>query len=308
VLFRQCRLGLTVLAFTLVVSWSTMVSVGPASARATTRTPDVLDVPTAVIQTADGPVGYREFGAGSPLLLVMGLSGSMDEWAPDFVDALAHHHTVVLFDNAGVGKTGSLPSPLTISAMANQTSALVTALRLGRISILGWSMGGMVAQALAVLHPAQVSKLVLAATQPGTGHALPIPPAAAAATASGDPGRVLPVLFPATATTALRSYVSQILSYSGTYQATAPVVAAQGAAVGQWMAGEDAAGTRFRTVRRPLLVADGTEDRLNPVANDRTLAHDGAGKLLLYSGAGHAFLFQDSAGFVNAVDRFLAAK
>jgi pimeloyl-ACP methyl ester carboxylesterase len=307
VLLRRCRLGVALLTMVLA-AWSTMVGVGPASAAGTTRSTNVLDVPTAVVQTTDGPVGYRELGAGSPLLLVMGLSGSMDEWPPDFVDALARHHTVVLFDNAGVGKTGPLPSPLTITAMANQTSALMTALRLGRTSVLGWSMGGMVAQALAVLHPAQVSKLVLAATQPGTGHALPIPAAAAAATASGDPVRVLSVLFPASARAALRSYVSQILSYGGAYEATAPVVAEQSTAVEQWMAGDDVAGARFGTAKHPLLVADGTEDDLNPVANDRALAHEGAGKLLLYPGAGHAFLFQDSASLIGALDRFLAAK
>jgi pimeloyl-ACP methyl ester carboxylesterase len=100
---------------------------------------------------------------------------------PDFVDALAAHHRVVVFDNAGVGGTAGLPAPLTISAMAGQTSALITALRLGRPAVLGWSMGGMTAQALAVLHPDQVSRLVLAATQAGTGRSLPIPPAAQAA-------------------------------------------------------------------------------------------------------------------------------
>jgi pimeloyl-ACP methyl ester carboxylesterase len=77
----------------------------------------------------------------------------MDYWAPSFVDALAAHHTVIVFDNAGVGDTAALPSPLSIPAMAGQTSALISALRLGRPAVLGYSMGGMVAQALAVLFP-----------------------------------------------------------------------------------------------------------------------------------------------------------
>jgi pimeloyl-ACP methyl ester carboxylesterase len=78
-----------------------------------------------------------------------------------------------MFDNSGVGRTQELPPPLTIDAMADQTSALIDTLGLGRPDVLGWSMGGMIAQALAVLHPAQVGRLVLCATYPGTGAAVP---------------------------------------------------------------------------------------------------------------------------------------
>ena len=76
-----------------------------------------------------------------------------------------------MFDNSGDGRTQQLPLPLTIDAMAGQTSALISTLGLGRPDVLGWSMGGMIAQALAVLHPAQVRRLVLCATYPGTGAA-----------------------------------------------------------------------------------------------------------------------------------------
>jgi pimeloyl-ACP methyl ester carboxylesterase len=155
------------------------VSSGTAQTRVTAAPPaDILTAPAQVARTTAGDVGYREVGTGSPLLLITGFSATMDDWAPSFVDALAAHHRVVVFDNAGVGETAALPGPLTISAMAGQTSALISALRLGRPAVLGWSMGGMIAQALAVQHPGQVSQLVLAATQAGTGMSLPIPPAA----------------------------------------------------------------------------------------------------------------------------------
>ncbi|MFZ0664216.1 MAG: alpha/beta hydrolase, partial [Acidimicrobiales bacterium] len=136
---------------------------------------DVIGAPTKVAETAAGAVGYREVGTGTPIVLIMGLGGSIDDWQPSFVATLARGHKVVVLDNAGVGRTASLPAPLSITEMADQTSALISTLGLGRVAVLGWSMGGMIAQALAVLHPAQVSKLVLAATQPGTGHAVPIP-------------------------------------------------------------------------------------------------------------------------------------
>ena len=266
----------------------------------------VVDAPVKVAHTAAGPVGYREVGAGSPLLLITGFGASIDSWQPAFVAALAADHQVVALDNAGVGQTAGLPAPVSITAMANQTSALISTLRLGRVAVLGWSMGGMIAQALAVLHPAQVSRLVLAATQPGTGHALPVPPAAAAALVSSNPAELLAVLFPPGAATAARSYVAGILRYPGYYQAPRTALAGQSLALQQWIAGMDQAGVRFGQVRLPVLVADGTLDQLDPSANDRALAASVPGaRLLLYPGAGHAFLFQDMASFLPAVERFL---
>jgi len=240
------------------------------------------------------------------VLLIMGLGGSMDAWPPSFVDALAARHQVVVFDNSGVGRTASAGSPLTIPAMATQTSALISALRLSRPAVLGWSLGGMVAQDLAVTHPAQVSRLILAATQPGTGTAQPIPPAAAAAAASPNPIGVLSVLFPRGQAAAARAYATGILQYPGFYQASAATKVSQGLALERWMAGQVRAGRQTGTLRLPTLVADGTADALNPVANDRLLARGIPGAtLLLYPGAGHAFLFQDAATFLPAAQKFL---
>jgi pimeloyl-ACP methyl ester carboxylesterase len=285
----------------------TSISGTPAAGLTVVLPRNVIAAPIRVADTAAGPVGYREVGAGSPLLLVMGLSGSIDDWQPDFIATLAAEHTVVVFDNAGVGRTAAVAAPLSITEMADQASALISTLRLGRTAVLGWSMGGMIAQALAVLHPAQVSRLVLAATQPGTGKAVPIPAAAAAAAASSDPGRVLSVLFPPGQTAAAQEYALGIFRYPDIYQAPPAVTAEQAVAVMQWIAGHDPAGREIGDIRIPTLVADGTLDALDPVADDRQLAAGVPGaKLILYPGAGHAFLFQDSASFLPALQRFLS--
>jgi pimeloyl-ACP methyl ester carboxylesterase len=316
----MARLLMARLPFRMIVALAGAVALlagcgAGSSSGATTSTPThrvpvvrpvaVIDAPAKVADTAAGAVGYRQVGTGSPILLIMGLGGSMDDWPPAFVATLATGHTVVMPDNAGVGQTASLAPPLGITEMANQTSALISTLRLGRVAVLGWSMGGMIAQALAVLHPAQVSKIVLAATQPGTGHAVAIPPAAAAA-ASPNPGAVISVLFPPSDIAAAQAYTASIVRYPGSYRAPSTTVAAQQGAVEQWMAGKDQAGPRFGAVRLPLLVADGTLDELDPSANDRSLAGSLPGaKLILYPGAGHGFLFQDMVSFLPAVQRFL---
>jgi pimeloyl-ACP methyl ester carboxylesterase len=299
-----------------LAAWATALTIlgaaaaMPASASTPTASggapPDIVAAPTLVASTAAGDIGYREVGTGSPVLLITGFSGTMDDWAPSFVDALAAHHTVVVFDNAGIGDTSSLPSPLTIPAMAGQASALISALRLGRTAVLGWSMGGMIAQALAVLHPRQVGGLILAGTQAGTGTSLPIPAAAQAALASGNLAALLSVLFPADQIAAAEAYLAGIVQYQDRYPVSAAVLAEQSAAIQQWMAGQDPAGRRLGRIRARTLVADGTQDAFDPVANDWLLARGiPRARLVLYPDAGHAFLFQAAAQFVPAVERFL---
>ncbi|HUB69150.1 MAG TPA: alpha/beta hydrolase [Acidimicrobiales bacterium] len=259
-----------------------------------------------VAHTTDGAIGYREIGTGSPLLLLMGYLGSMDNWAPDFVDQLARSHRVVMMDNAGVGGTAQVRGTLTIDAMAAQASALLDALHLGKVAVLGWSMGGMTAQALAVLHPGQVTRLVLAATQVGNGKALAVPAAAAAKLASPDPAVVLSALFPPGQGAAARAYAFGLLQYPGFYTAPASVLVAQSSAVGQWIEGKDPAGREVTRIGAPALVADGTADALDPAQNAYLLADAIKGsKVHLYPDAGHAFLFQDYAEFISAVNAFL---
>ena len=265
----------------------------------------VSTAPVRVAQTSDGRVGYRKVGSGPPLVLVMGYAGTMETWDPQFVDALAHRFTVVVFDNAGIGKTSSLRGPLTIDAMAQQTSALIGALHLGAPDVLGWSMGGLVAEALAVLHPSQVHRLMLCATFPGTG-AVRSPKAAVNDLNAGG-ARATAVLFPPGHEAAATVFAVALSAYPASTTPPRAVVSAQATAVLRAWAGKDAALRRFRRIAAPTLVADGTLDRLVPAANARRLARGIAGaKLLLYKGAGHAFLFQDLGSFVPAVEAFLA--
>ncbi len=268
--------------------------------------PDVLTTPIRVVRTPAGTVAYRELGSGPTLLLITGAAASMDDWPPGFVDALAAHHTVVVFDNAGVGRTSAVAAPdsLSITAMASQTSALISALRLGRPAVLGWSMGGMIAQALAVSHPAQVSRLILAASAVGTGKAVPLPPSA---TVSGlDPEQLAVALFPKNQAAAARAYISAVLQYPGSYQVSAATFDSQYLAAERWLAGQDAAGRLVGDIRVPTLAADGTLDQFTGPANARLLARSVPGaKLLLFADAGHGFLFQDAASFLRAVETFI---
>jgi pimeloyl-ACP methyl ester carboxylesterase len=228
----------------------------------------------------------------------MGYGWTMEGWDPRLVHALALHHRVVMFDNSGVGRTQELPQPFSVDAMADQTSALITALGLGRPDVLGWSMGGMIAQALAVLHPAQVRRLVLCATYPGGGQSV-LPPVADRQAASD---------FPANQAGALNAFKAAIAEYPPAPAVSAGLKGIQDLAVSDWQTGSDAAGRQTARISAPTLIADGTSDQLDPVANDHTLARIIPGAtLVLYPDAGHAFLFQDWTRFAALVNSFLAA-
>ena len=267
--------------------------------------PDVVTAPVQVVRTPDGTVGYRELGSGPALLLITGGAASMDDWPPSFVDALAAHHQVVVFDNAGVGRTSAVSAPgsLSIAAMTSQTSALISALRLRRPAVLGWSMGGMIAQDLAVSHPAQVSRLILAATAVGTGKGVPIPQPTPAEDL--NPEQLVAPLFPKDQAAA-RAYLNAIQQYPGSYGVSAVTYRSQYLAVQRWVAGQDAAGRLVGDIRVPTLVADGTLDQFAGPVNARLVASSVPGaKLLLFADAGHAFWFQDAASFIPAVETFI---
>ena len=266
----------------------------------------VVEVPVKVAKTSMGDVAYRVFGRGPDLVLVMGYAGTMQTWEPHFVDMLARHFRVVIFDNAGIGATAPLKAPRSIDAMADQTSALITALRLGAPDVLGWSMGSMIAQALAIRHPSQVNRLVLCAAFPGVGNAVqPSQPDVAALT-DGNVAAAQADLFPAGQTLAADAFGGDISAYPSAPASPASVIAVQKTAVLAWFDGLDPAGREAARIAVATLVAAGASDRIDAAANDRELASQIPGsRLVLYAGAGHAFLFQEGASFTFLVRRFL---
>jgi pimeloyl-ACP methyl ester carboxylesterase len=284
-------------------------AVTKAKTGSTTPVPGAVSIASAPIQTAHtklGAVAYRTVGSGAPLLLITGYSGTMEGWDRRFADTLAQHHRVVIFDNAGVGHTQALPAPLTIDAMANQTSALITALGLNHPDVLGWSMGSMIAQALAVLHSSQVHRLILCASYPGNATTVRPAQAAIHALTSTSQQTVLNDIFPASQTAAQHTYLAAISSYPSAPAAPVGTVSAQGHAVDVWWAGRDPAGQQAATITAPTLIADGTADRLDPLANSHALARlIPRAKLILYPDAGHAFLFQDQTTFISLIESFL---
>jgi pimeloyl-ACP methyl ester carboxylesterase len=133
---------------------------------------------------------------------------------------------------------------------------------------------------------------VLCATFPGTGKIAPPAQAAAQALTSGNVQEVTAVLFPANQVAAQQAYLAATAAYPPRAAAPAAAIADEGQAVNLWLGGADPAGQKTARITAPTLIADGTNDRLDPVANDYALAQLIRGaSLKLYPDAGHAFLF-----------------
>ena len=113
---------------------------------------------------------YEEHGSGEPLLLIMGWGGNAATWMPQ-IPGLAQHYRVIAFDNRGAGRTEAPEGPYSIRQMAADTAALLDALAIERTHVFGISMGGMIAQELALAHPERIDALVLGCTSAGGGDA-----------------------------------------------------------------------------------------------------------------------------------------
>jgi pimeloyl-ACP methyl ester carboxylesterase len=123
--------------------------------------------PTQTVSAANGiDYAYRSVGAdGTPLVLLQHFRGNLDNWDPALIDALAEHRRVITFDNTGVGaSTGRTPHG--IAEMAHDAVEFITALELDRVDLLGFSIGGFVAQEIALVRPDLVERIVLASAAP----------------------------------------------------------------------------------------------------------------------------------------------
>ncbi|MFH9469700.1 alpha/beta fold hydrolase [Streptomyces clavifer] len=253
---------------------------------------------------------YRDLGpaSGVPLVLLTHLGATLDEWDPRFVDALARDRRVVAFDLPGVGgSTGRVPG--TVAAMARSAEGFVAALGLTRMDLLGFSLGGFIAQQVALDAPGLVRRLVLAGTGPAGGAGIDRPTGGAyvywdmarAAMARTDAKEFL--FFPRTpmGKAAAEAYLACLRER--VMDRDAPIRLSsfhrQITTIQGWGRAEPQDLAR---IVAPTLIANGDHDRMVPT----DLSHDMHARvpgstLIIYPGAGHGGVFQLVDEFVDAV-------
>src|SRR5919112_5273456 len=129
-----------------------------------------------IVQVGDIDIAYKVSGRGDPILLISGGSADKNAWDPSFISDLSSNHTVIVFDNRGVGNTTIGSKPYTMEQLANDTAGLLDALKIQNANVLGYSLGSYIAQQLTITNPEKVSRLVLAAASCGGEESMSKPP------------------------------------------------------------------------------------------------------------------------------------
>jgi pimeloyl-ACP methyl ester carboxylesterase len=263
-------------------------------------------------RAGDTRIAWYERGHGAPLAMLIGTGSTMAEWDPALLRLLARDHRLILFDYPGVGLSGPWRGR-SFDSLAGATAGLMRAIGVPRADVLGWSMGGFVAQRLAIDHPGRVSHLILAGTNPGGSRTVLGTPRAQAIDSEPHPtdAQILRELYPPNRQAEGRRFLRRLetASRSGEipddFSVAAATVRRQVAAEGPWLR-SNRNYRQLRDVAVPTLAAAGAADPVVPAIDLRRIAAripDSAFKL--FPGA-HAFLFQDRRPFTRATDRFLS--
>lgn len=306
------RRGLITLA-AATVALSLMAS-APTPALAQAPVCGTACVETRFVETGGVRYAYRVVGAGEgpPLLMVNRFRGTMDEWDPAFIDALAKTRTVILFDNAGVARSSGTASPR-LAGWADSAIAFLSALGYEQADVFGFSFGGLVAQEMAHHHPDAVRRLIIAGSGAGYVEGANVrPEAIAVATRPVNTEDDFLYLFFRDTPTSQAAGREHLARLSQREDAFSTLVSAE-----TWRAMLSASSdvgspetsllNRAPELKHPVLVANGIEDVMIPTYQSFALAQAlPNATLVIYPDSGHAFMFQHVAAFTEAVDRFLS--
>src|SRR5882757_3717809 len=282
----------------------------PAAAADYTTTPNQY-IEYEGIRYAYRTIGER--GDKLPLVLFQHFTGTMDDWDRRTIEGLAKSREVIVFDNAGVGASGGA-SPDTVAGMAKVAEGIIDSLHLKKIDVLGYSVGGAVAQQLLADRPELVQKAIIVGSAPqGSAGFKNLPQVLASAfkksKETDTPVRVV-LFFTDTTKVAGLEYMKNVDNH--TVDAETPVsettMKAQAKAIVTWGSMPNN-HDKLARITQPVLIVNGSNDIMAPTLESVELfQHIPNAQLSLYPNSGHGSLFQHHALFVSQVDTFLDSK
>lgn len=250
-------------------------------------------------------IAWEERGSGAPLLLIHGLGYAAGWGWGSILEPLACHFKVITFDNRGIGGSDSPPGPYTATVMADDALAVLQAAHVDGAHVLGTSLGGMVAQELALRHSWAVDNLVLACTTPGGPNSHPMPKQTL---------RLITQPLDLPPLERFKAFVRNALSEpydEAMVEEIAKIRIDEAQPLEAWQA-QAAAGVghdafdRLGEISAPTLVVTGTADEVVDPANSLLLAERiPEARLEVFEGAGHLFFWQEPDRFVALLEEFL---
>jgi len=272
--------------------------------------------PTRFVDANGMRFAYRRFGktGGVPLVFNIHFTGTMDHWDPAVTNGLAQDREVILFDNTGISSTSG-EVPQSIEEMAANAAAFIKALGLTQVDVLGFSMGGLIAQQLALAEPQLVRRLILVGTGPRSGEGMQsLTPEAQDifGAAYEEPDHLwLRVHFsPSEASQAAgRKFLQRfrLRTENRDPEANDKVAPAQLAALAKWGAPRENPFDYLKALAQPTLVINGDNDVIIYSINSWILQQNiPNAQLIIYPDANHGSLYQYPERFVTHVAQFLS--
>ncbi|MDU0362061.1 alpha/beta hydrolase [Rhizobium sp. 25PS6] len=272
------------------------------------------EAPNLWINVGETPFAYRDLGpqGGVPVILLNHWGAVLDNFDPRIVDGLATRHHVIATNYRGIGASGGT-APLTIDEMARDTIALIRTLGFKKVDLLGFSLGGFVAQDITLKAPDLVRKLILAGTGPAGGRgiekvgAISWPLIIKGLLTLRDPKTYLFFTSTANGRQAAKAFLDRLKERkAGRDKGPTPrAFLRQLQAIKAW--GRQAPQDLGR-ITIPVLIANGDDDIMVPTVNSADMAQRIPGaELVVYKDAGHGGIFQNYADFVSKALSFLGA-
>jgi pimeloyl-ACP methyl ester carboxylesterase len=246
------------------------------------------------VDAAGTELHYLRAGEGEPLLLIQGMSATHLTWGRPFLDELEQSFDCIVFDNRGMGLSGKAELPFTIADMAADTAALLDALEIETAHVVGISMGGMIAQELALAHPERIRTLTIGASYCGGPNGTLMAPEdlqmLGTAYASGEPEQVFRAMWEINLSPTYREDDSRFAAFTAmgsALPAPQPVVLQQMRACGAHDTHE-----RLGQISLPTMVIHGDADRLLGHGNGREIASLIPARLETLENVGHMFWWE----------------
>jgi pimeloyl-ACP methyl ester carboxylesterase len=269
--------------------------------------------PTQFIEADGIRFAYRRFGkaGGVPLVFNQHFRGTMDYWDPAVTDGLARNREVILFNNAGVASSSG-NAPASFQEMGANAIAFIKALGLIKVDVLGFSIGGMVAQEITAQAPELVRRLILIGTGPRGADMSTSKSAEIFAGAYDPPEHLwLAVHFspsPSSRAAGLAFLKRKLLRQDCDPEVSAEAAAAQREAIGKYIAPAEGVLAYLKDIHQPTLIVQGSNDVIIPTVNSYILQQSlPNAQLILYPDANHGSFYQYPELFVSEANQFLTA-